>query len=260
MGDVGVVGVVAPLGQLVQPVDDGADLDVFAEDGVVQGEGEFKDGFGRGDPCRVDLGAQRAGALEVGEGAGFAGEGGDLEGESGGALVEPGQELLGEGEFFVGPGGVGEGVHEGEVSLGNGLLPNVLLRPGVPVVCGERLEEGDALARWMQSVRAAWWSVDTAGAARRRSRIAAVLVSRVCTGSANWYGWRFPLSSGGWRPVVATIVVSAASPSVGSRPPAPAGPQQARRARRRPAQLPHGRRSHRRRSDLHGDHAARRGP
>ncbi|MGW9370297.1 hypothetical protein ACWGVR_09795 [Streptomyces xanthophaeus] len=35
------------------------------------------------------------------------------------------QELLGEGDFVVGPAGVGEGVREGEVGLGDGLLPSV---------------------------------------------------------------------------------------------------------------------------------------
>ncbi len=57
VGDVGVVGVVAGPGKDVQPVDDGADLVVLAEGGVVEGEGEFKDGFGSGDAGVADLGA-----------------------------------------------------------------------------------------------------------------------------------------------------------------------------------------------------------
>ncbi|MGW6940019.1 hypothetical protein ACWGF3_13595 [Streptomyces xanthophaeus] len=71
----------------------------------------------------MDLGAQRAGALEVGEGAGFAGEAATLRVRA--VARWSSQELLGEGDFVVGPAGVGEGVREGEVGLGDGLLPSV---------------------------------------------------------------------------------------------------------------------------------------
>ncbi|MFD4764088.1 hypothetical protein ACFWOJ_36265 [Streptomyces sp. NPDC058439] len=63
-------------------------------------------------------------------GAGIAGEGGDLGGQGGGALVESGQELLGEGDFPVRAGGVGEGVGESEVGLGDGLFAGVAVLLG----------------------------------------------------------------------------------------------------------------------------------
>lgn len=135
--NVGVARVVAPLGELAELIDDGADLVVLVEDGVVQGKGQLEDSLGRGDTRCVDLGAQRAGAVEVGQGASVTGQGGDLEGEGGGALVESGQELLSKGDLAVGSGGVNEGVRQGEVGLGDGLLAGVAVLFGLGAGGGE---------------------------------------------------------------------------------------------------------------------------
>ncbi|MFF9819817.1 hypothetical protein [Streptomyces sp. NPDC014006] len=49
----------------MQAVDDGTDLVLLAKDGVMEGEGQVKDGFGRSDVGVVGLSAQVAGGFEA---------------------------------------------------------------------------------------------------------------------------------------------------------------------------------------------------
>lgn len=65
-GDVGVVRVVAVLGELVQPVDTRIGRGGVRANGVVEGQGEFEERCGRGDPGGGDRGPQQVLAfLEV---------------------------------------------------------------------------------------------------------------------------------------------------------------------------------------------------
>jgi hypothetical protein len=65
VGDVGVVGVVAGPGEFAQAVDDSTDLALLAEDGMVEGQGQLQDGFGRGNVGVAGLNAQIASGFEA---------------------------------------------------------------------------------------------------------------------------------------------------------------------------------------------------